>query len=390
MLNEAYTAVEVLQAIKDMKSLAAPGPDGLPALFYQTYWDVIGPDITNLILDILNNNGDPGPLNSTYICLIPKISQASLPNDYRPISLCNVTLKIITKTIANRFKQVLPDIISPNQSAFIQGRLITDNTLIASEIFDYMSHTNRKKGFVGVKTDMAKAYDRVEWSFLADTLLSMGFPPSMVQTIMKCVTTVTFSILINGIPSRSFQPQRGLRQGDPLSPYLFIICADVLSGLISKAQSNQGLHGVKIAPKAPEITHLLFADDSLFFCRANKEEVTTLANIIQQYQAASGQLVNYNKSEMVFSKGVSSDIKTTISLILPIQLKDHFNKYLGLPTVVGRSKSQVFNFIQDKIWKKLKGWKERNLSFAGRCTLIKAVAQAIPTYLMSSFLIPKG
>jgi hypothetical protein len=112
--------------------------------------------------------------------------------------------------------------------------------------------------------------------------------------------------------------------------------------------------------------------------------------VLQQYQGASGQLVNLKKSEMTFSKWVSNEIKRDINLILPIQEKDHFSKYLGLPTVVGRSKNQVFNFIQEKIWKKLKGWKERNLSFAGRGTLIRVVAQAIPTYIMSSFLIPIG
>jgi hypothetical protein len=202
---------------------------------------------------------------------------------------------------------------------------------------------------------MAKAYDRVEWRFLEATLTTMGIPTSLIQTIMKCVTTVQFSILLNGYPTSNFQPQRGLRQGDPLSPYLFILCADVLSGLISKAQQNHLIHGVKIAPRAPEITHLLFADDSLLFCRANNKEVKALNEVLQNYQRASGQLVNLNKSEMIFSKGVSNETKRDISQILPIQEKEHFSKYLGLPTVVGRSKNQVFNFIQERIWKKLKG-----------------------------------
>jgi hypothetical protein len=102
------------------------------------------------------------------------------------------------------------------------------------------------------------------------------------------------------------------------------------------------------------------------------------------------QLVNFEKSEIIFSKGTNSEVKRNIANIIPMQIKDHFSKYLGMPTFVGKSKNLVFNFIQDKIWKKLKGWKKRNLSFAGRGTLIKAVAQAIPTYLMSSFLIPKN
>jgi hypothetical protein len=130
---------------------------------------------------------------------------------------------------------------------------------------------------------MAKAYDRVEWDFLRATMDSMGFPHNISNIIMKCVSTVTFAILINGSASQSFSPQRGLRQGDPLSPYLFILCADIVSGLITKAQLNKDIKGVKIAHGAPEITHLFFADDSLMFCRATKEEITQLSNIINLY-----------------------------------------------------------------------------------------------------------
>ncbi|PNX74032.1 ribonuclease H [Trifolium pratense] len=225
---------------------------------------------------------------------------------------------------------------------------------------------------------MAKAYDRVEWTFLKATMEARGFP------------TVKFSIRINGHPSQEFSPKRGLRQGDPLSPYLFIMCADVLSSLISKAHKENALHGVNISPTAPEITHLLFDDDSLMFCRANKVEVTKMKDIIQTYQEASGQMVNYSKSEMVFSKGTTAETLNDIAQILPMKILSHFTEYLGLPTDMERSKKKVFNFIEEKIWNKLKGWKEKKLSFARRGTLIKAVAQAIPTYLMCSFLIPKG
>jgi hypothetical protein len=385
-----YSEFEVFNAIKDMKSLAAPGPDGLPAKFYHTYWDIVGKEVITTALNILNNNGDPSPFNATNICLIPIVNNPTQPSDFRPISLCNVTLKLITKTIANRIKTILSDIISTNQSAFVPGRLITDNIIIAHEIFHYLAQTTSQTGYIGLKTDMAKAYDRLEWKFIRATLEAMNFSHTMVNTIMKCVSTVSFSILINGNPTTTFFPQRGLRQGDPLSPYLFILCADVFSALISRAQSLKLIHGIKIAPRAPEITHLLFADDSLLFCRANEEEANQIKSIITTYQQASGQLVNYSKSEIIFSKKVQQDSKGVITKILPMPIVDHFNKYLGQPTHIGRSKTQVFNYIQDKVWKKLKGWKEKNLSFAGRGTLIKVVAQAIPTYLMSCFLLPKG
>jgi hypothetical protein len=264
-LNNEFTAEEVSMDIKGMKGLAAPGPDGLPALFYHNYWEVVGPEVTSAVLEVLNKDGDPSQFNNTHICLIPNKNNPSSPSDYRPISLCNVTLKIITKTIANRLKLILPTIISPNQSAFVPGRLITDNILVAYEAFHHFKHSASKKGYMGVKTDMAKAYDRVEWNFLQSTLEAMGFPHNITDTIMDCVSNVSFSILINGKPSNPFTPQRGLRQGDPLSPYLFILCANVLSGLITRAQQDEKLHGIKIAHSAPAISHLFFADDSLFF-----------------------------------------------------------------------------------------------------------------------------
>jgi hypothetical protein len=200
---------------------------------------------------------------------------------------------------------------------------------MAHEIFHFFSHSQNKKGFVGIKTDMAKAYDRVEWEFLQATMTSMGFPSNLITIIMKCVTTVSFSILLNGVPTKSFYPKRGLRQGDPLSPYLFIICADVLSNLLIKAQMENRIKGVKVAHGAPELTHLLFADDSLIFCRANDEEVKQVSNIITDYQNASGQLVNINKSEIMFSKHVREEVKRSIHQILPMQQVKQFAKYLG-------------------------------------------------------------
>lgn len=162
-LQQDFRALEVYEAIKQMKSTSAPGPDGLHAFFYQSYWSIIGSDVIHYVLNILNNHGDLGNINHTFLCIIPKIKHPNLPSDYRPIALCNVILKIVTKTIANIIKPILPIIISPQQSAFIPKRLISDNTILAYEAFHFFkNHKNKKNGVVGIKLDMEKAYDRVE------------------------------------------------------------------------------------------------------------------------------------------------------------------------------------------------------------------------------------
>ena len=302
MLLRPFLREEVEVAIKQMKPISAPGPDGMPPLFYQTFWSLIDEDICSAVLDCLNNCKIPSEINSTNITLIPKVNSPEFITDFRPISLCNVVYKIVSKVLANRFRDVLPSIISENQSAFQAGRVITDNILMAFETLHFMKHHQYgKSGFMALKLDMSKAYDRVEWAYLEAIMKKMGFDVKWVNLIMECITTVSYSILINGEPSPIIQPSRGIRQGDPLSPYLFLICSKGLHSLLQQAAESNQIQGVSTCKKGPRLTHLFFADDSVIFCRASLVECHKLQGLLECYEKASGQQLNRSKTGLFFS-----------------------------------------------------------------------------------------
>jgi hypothetical protein len=185
-------------------------------------------------------------------------------------------------------------------------------------------------------------------------------------------------------------PGRGLRQGDPLSPYLFILCAEGLSALIRQAERNGSLLGVKVCRNAPIVSHLLFADDCFLFCRANVDEVNELMRILQIYEHASGQEINLVKSEVFISRNMSQAAKEDLSRILGVKHVLDTSIYLGLPSMIGRSKKATFSYIKDRIWKRMNSWRGRALSKAGKEIMIKSILQAIPSYVMSMFILPSS
>ena len=194
-------------------------------------------------------------------------------------------------------------------------------------------------------------------------LLKMGFQGSWVKMIMQCVSTVTYSILLNGEPRGGFiQPSRGLRQGDPLSPFLFLFCAEGLNALLCKAAEDNEIRGLSLCRQGPWITHLFFADDCLLFCRSNAAQCRKIQQILDWYEVASGQQVNKAKTTLFFSRNTPESVQQEIKVLLGVPAIKHYEKYLGLPSFVGRNKKVCFNQIKERIWKKMQGWKERLLS----------------------------
>lgn len=276
-LTKTPTECEIKEAVFAINPEKAPGPDGMTSLFYQRFWPVIGKDIVHTVQEFFDSGELDTRMNQTNICLIPKTERPRTMAEFRPISLCNVSYKIISKVLSSRLKRVLPELISETQSAFVARRLITYNILVAQEMFHALrTNPSCQNKYVAIKTDMSKAYDRVEWSFLETLMEKMGFAHQWIQRIMKCVSSVTYQVLLNGEAKGHITPSRGLRQGDPLSPFLFILCAEVLISQIKHAEHEKKLTGMKIARSCPSFLHLFFADNGLFFRKAENIECREL------------------------------------------------------------------------------------------------------------------
>ncbi|WZZ24801.1 hypothetical protein YC2023_008202 [Brassica napus] len=288
-----------------------------------------------------------------------------------------------------RLQPLLPHIISPHQSAFVPKRAIGDNVLITHEILHYLRTSKAKvRCSMAVKTDMSKAYDRIEWTFLEAVLRKLGFHECWISWIMVCVSSVSYLFLVNGSPQGKVNPSRGLRQGDPLSPYLFILCTEVLSGLCCKAQESGLLPGIKVARNCPPINHLLFADDTMFFTRSNRSSCINLLTLLKRYERASGQCISPTKSAFTFLSKTPLAAKDWVKRTMSIEKEGGIGKYLGLPEHFGRRKRDIFNSIIDRIRQKVLSWLTRFLSGAGKEVLLKSILTAIPVYAITCFRLP--
>ena len=213
-------------------------------------------------------------------------------NQFRPIGLCNVCYKVISKILVKRMRPLLNKIMGPAQVAFVPNRSITENVVLAQEIVHSFKLTRKRKGYLGVKLDFQKAYDRMEWSFLMKVLKALGFNEKFSNFIYQCISTVQYSLLLNGGVCQGFNPSRGLRQGDPLSPYLFILGSEILMRLINREINQKNISAIKVASTAPPISRLCYADDVIIFCKEKHSELVSLKKCLEKYCSWSGQLIS--------------------------------------------------------------------------------------------------
>ena len=291
----------------------------------------------------------PG-INSTLLTLIPKTNQADQADGFRPIALCNVIYKIVASVVAQRLKLILPSIISPEQTGFVEGRQILDGLVVAQEVIHTLK-TKKERGML-IKLDLSKAYDRLSWKSLETVLKAFGFYDRWVKWVLSMISTPNFSILLNGAPTSMFNATRGLRQGDPLSPFLFIIAAEGLGRYFKKELRERKIQGLRLWGNQTTVTHQKFVDDIMIYCRATLKEVKRIRKILEIFMEAAGMEVNNEKSRTFFFNTVEP-IKNHLTMVLGYRKGTLPTKYLG--TMLDSSSLKIGNWrnILEKITKRL-------------------------------------
>jgi len=379
---------EIKAALSSFQKDKSPGPDGWTIEFFLDLYEILGNDLRLVVEDSRISGRIPASFNSTFIALIPKSDNASSLNEFRPISLCNCIYKIIAKIIARRLKSILSGNISDEQFGFLEGRQIHEAIGVAQEGLHSLK-TKNLRGAV-MKIDLAKAYDKVSWLYLRLLLTHIGFGNDFIRWIMSCITTVSFSVLINGAASPFFHAERGLRQGCPLSPLLFLLVAEGLSRAILEAKAQGHFKGIQVAPDL-YITHLLFVDDILIFCSGIRGESRILRDILDLFSKATGMDINVGKSSLMTHKLSQREVADIIGLFpFTISGMDEGIKYLGFYLKANKYQSRDWSWLIGKVEKRLKGWSHKWLSRAGRLVLVKSVLEAIPVYWMLLSWIPRG
>ena len=306
MLIRVVTAEEIKNVLFAMSNDKSPGPDGYTSEFFKATWDIVGTEFITAFQSFFVRGFLPKGLNATILALIPNKLEALEMKDYRPISCCNFIYKVISKLIANRLKIVLPKFISGNQSAFVKDRLLIENLLLATELGkDY--HKDLISARCAIKIDISKAFDSVQWSFILHALAAMDFPPEFVHWISLCITTASFSIQVNGELAGFFQSERGLRQGCSLSPYLFVVCMEVLTRLLDIAATKKrfGYH-----PRCNKfgLTHLSFEDDLMVLTDDTTRSIEGIIQVFEEFAKALGLKISLEKSSLYLAR-VTDEVK---------------------------------------------------------------------------------
>lgn len=384
-LDSPFTEEEVWEAIKRMPAEKAPGPDDFTGTFFRCCWEVIKSDIMEL-LDKFHSlsGGNFGSINRATLILIPKKNDACTMGDYRPINLIHSLAKLLAKILAIRLSRQINTVISQAQSAFIITRCIQNNFLYVSNLAKKMHRS--KKPTLFFKLDIAKAFDSVSWEYLLTLLEKMGFSTRWRDWVALILSTSSSRVALNGIKGERIDHHRGLRQGDPLSPYLFILAMDPLHRLL-KIATDEGLLS-DLADHSARFRCSLYADDATIFIKPSRQDVDSLISILNNFGSATGLLVNLHKSSVIPISCGEIDLDEMLHNFTGPRGTFPM-RYLGMPLTISRLRKVHLQYLIDKIKARLASWKKKLLSAGGRRELVLSIPSSMPIYAMTALKIPK-
>jgi hypothetical protein len=377
---------EIKAAVFALNKDSAPVPDGFGAFFFQNCWDIIKKEVIEVVLQFFSSSWILPGFNSNIIALLPKSPEASSIDQYRPIAMANFKFKIISKVIADRLASILPNLISEEQHGFIHGRDIKDCLCIDSEAANLL-HNKSFGGNLALKIDITKAFDTLDWNFLLKVLKTFGFNEKFCQWIHVILQSAFLSVSINGKSYGYFNCNRGVRQGDPLSPLLFCLAEEVLSRSIANLVSQGSLNLIKGTRNVSVPSHSFYADDLMIFCKGNLRGLKSLKDLFNSYALESGQVINNSKST-IFSGSITQGRLSLIMQLFRFNIGSLPFLYLGVLIFKGKPKACYLQPIVDKIKLKLSAWKASLLSIAGRVQLVRSVILSMLTYSISIYSWP--
>lgn len=387
MMVRPVSNEEIKLALFDVDDNKAPGPDGYTSRFFNFAWDIVGSDVCKAVKEFFSSGKMLGELNTTIISLVPKSKNPRSVSDYRPIACCGVVYKCISKVITNRIKDALSDLVDCNQGAFISGRQISDNILLIQELMNGYNWKKKRIKRCAFKVDIHKAYDTVSWNFLKLSLEQFGFPSKMVHWIMVCLSTASFSINVNGDSYGFFKAKRGLRQGDPISPYLFTLVMEGFNLMVKRQIQLENKFKFHWGCKEMGITHLCFADDLMLLCHGDMLSASVLRRALDEFSLTSGLYASLSKSTAYF-RNVPENVKCNILMVMPFNEGVLPAKYLGVPLASRKLYKDDCKYLIECVRKRINDWRNKCLSYAGRLQLISSVLSSLQVYWASIFILP--
>lgn len=372
------TALECMVTLKTFKPNKAPGNDGLPIEFYQKLWPIFG----KFALDSFNYAHDHGEMSVSQrqatITLLDKGKDRNQLKNWRPISLLNTDYKIMSKALANRFTKHLPKLINASQTGFVKGRNISENIRTLSDIMEYLKD-NSQPGIL-INIDFEKAFDSLNWNFMEITLNKFNFGPSFTQWVKTLYNNISSCIINNGHTSKFFPVCRGVRQGDPLSPYLFILVTEMMAAKIRQANDIKGFQ-----VRDNEYKVLQYADDTSGVLHDLKSARIFL-DVVGEFGKYSGLNLNVEKTEGMWLGSNRYSQRKPLGIAWP----DRPIRILGIFFSYDEAACEQLNYIDriDKAQRITNMWMGRNLTLYGRSQIIKTFIMSQFTYAASSISVP--